>query len=185
MSQVQLLTAEILGEFEGLLRTKAVDVDALAPGLTNMQISDLAKSAGLDLPEEVTTWWRWRNGTRPGQALEMLPGRGMISLEHALASYAQNINPDLGYFGDPPRALRPVNEKAIILVQCSGGRHTAAPVFSLYDWTSPPRCVLPSFGELVLTWMKYINDGVYSADPVAGWSEHQRYPDEVLEVGLV
>ena len=181
MSGPRLLDGALLDDFESLLQARGIRTDALAPGLADHEIDEIVGPLELELPEELRAWWRWHNGG----PVELLPARAMYSLQHAVAQYAQGIRPDAGYHGDPERALRPVSEKAVILIRCAGSGRIPAPVYSLHDWTSDARLALPSFGELVHTWMGYVEQGIYAARSPDGWSDEQDFPPEVRALGVV
>ena len=65
-----------------------------------------------------------------------------------------------------------------------GQRQHAGPVYVKHDPAAPAKCVLASFGELVLTWRDLIEQGVYATRPEGGWSETQEYPPDVLALGV-
>jgi len=70
-------------------------------------------------------------------------------------------------------------------VECRDSGDGPAPVYSQNDPAGDdPRLVLPSFGELVLTWIDYIERGIYATKPGGGWHDFQNYPSDVLQLGV-
>lgn len=171
MTDVQLLTSDILGRFEALLRSRhARIVDTWAPGLSDAQIDDIAGPAGLQMPEEVRVWWRWHNGVRPGSPSDhwmIVPGRMLLALEPEVAAYRE--------VGRDDGLLMPFSEKPHIYVACRANGNVPAPVYyETYD--ASPHLALPSFGELILGWIRYIDSGGYPSGP-DGWIDDAPEPE--------
>lgn len=175
-----LLNSDHLERFASLLRARGIPVDDLQPGLTDAQIDEITGPVNLELPDEMRAWWRWRNGEPARTYIPILPAREPLSLQEAVDSYINRV--DSGLI-EPARSLCPVIERPLIFVQCTGAGAIAAPVYRSHDYPDPPELVLPSFGELVLTWISYI-ENVYSVDPDGGWASRQTYPTEVLDLGV-
>jgi hypothetical protein len=49
-----------------------------------------------------------------------------------------------------------------------------------------PRLVLPSIGELVMTWISYIDCGLFATHPDGTWigRSEKRFPPDVQELGV-
>jgi len=184
MTVPRLLDAELLGQFESALRTAGVEVDRLAPGLTDEEIDAVAEPLGLEFPEEVRVWWRWHNGAPPRESIYLLPQRVMLRLKEAVGSYAYDVETGRAAYADPPGGIQPVSELPAIFVQCLASGNVPAPVYLVGDWAAPSRLVLPSFGELVVNWMDFIDRGIYATRPEGGWREEQNYPPDVLARGV-
>ena len=165
MADVQLLTPDILARFDSLLRSRHVKiVEAWAPGLSDAQIDDIIGPTGLQMPEEVRVWWRWHNGVRPGYPPDhwmVVPGRILLALE-----------PEVEAYRDLARGnglLMPFSEKPHIYVACRAAGNVPAPVYyETHDFA--PHLALPSFGELILGWIRYIDSGGYPSGP-DGWTD--------------
>jgi hypothetical protein len=182
-----LLDAELLERFESSLRAAGIPaVDGLMAGLTDWQIDEIVGPVGLQLPEEVRAWWRWRNGGPPRHYTPLLPFRQMTSLQIAVAEYTARLRPEAGFYGDPERCLQPVSELPAVFVQCVGSGDIPASIYTVNDWADAPKLVLASFGELVLTWIEYIERGIYAvgADGPWGWHDTQNYPPDVRALGI-
>lgn len=181
-SPPRLLNADILGQFEALLRTKRIGiVDAWAPGLTDAQIDEITGPTDLQLPEEARAWWRWHNGTTSGHDAWdefIAPGRDLWPLEIAVRDY--------DYIGRRDQLLQPVGDKPYIYVACRQAGDVPAPIYyDRYD-DFQPDIALPSFGELVLTWIKYIETGIYATNPSGGWAPRPLAPPgDVLDRGVL
>jgi len=173
VTEPRLLSAEILGRF-GI-------VEAWAPGLTDPQIDEIIGPADLELPEEARVWWRWHNGTHHGHApdrLAIVPGRDLVALQGAVAVYEA--------VGARNQLLIPVNAKPVIYIACRESGEVAAPVYvEIRDFE--PDLALPSFGELVLTWMSYIERGIYAVAADGGWDPRPRpeLPDDVRRLQVM
>lgn len=174
-----LLDSDLLERFASVLRERGIPVDALLPGLTDAQIDELTEPTGLQLPEEMRVWWRWRDGEPPRTYIPILPAREPVSLQEAITDYTNRL--DSGLL-EPERSLCPIIERPIVFVQCPGNGPIAAPVYRSWDWPDPPTLVLR---ELVLTWIAYIESGVCATKPEGGWAHIQNYSDDVLELGVV
>lgn len=180
----RLLDAELLGRFESALRDCDVDVDDLTPGLTNAEIDRIVEPWGLQLPNEVRAWWRWRNGTAREKPVYLLPHRMMLNLSEAIWPHVDAVKLGRQEYADPEGAVQPVDWDPAIFVQCTASGNAPAPVYVVHDPAAPSRLVLASFGELVLTWIDLIERGIYARQPEGGWSDEQHYPDEIVELGL-
>ena len=179
MPDVQLLSPDILTRFESLLRSRNVKiVDAWAPGLSDAQIDDIIGPAGLQMPEEVRVWWRWHNGVRPGSPPDhwmIVPGRDLLRLQDAVDTYS--------YVGRGDGLLKPFSEKPHIYVACRATGKVPAPVYyETYDFS--PHLALPSFGELILGWIRYIDSGGYPSGP-DGWTNDKTDPEGVEEFDVL
>lgn len=179
-----LLDADLLRRFEAILREKRIGiVDAWAPGLTDQQIDDIIAPTHLQLPEEARVWWRWHNGRRDGSpplSWEIVPNRDLTSLGLAASAYRDA--------GAQDRLLQFVGEKPLLFVECRHAQAAAATVHKAGDWTMDVTPVLPSLGELVLTWISYIERGIYVVGPDGGWSPDQpspeQRPEDVRKLGV-
>jgi hypothetical protein len=187
--ETQLLDRKLLDEFEARLRALGAGiVDGWAPGLTDDQIDALVRPIGIDLPEEARVWWRWHNGVQPGSNCEtwdIMPDRSLSTLEESLDLYVERRDwaRDAGF---PEILLSPDSAFPIILFQCAGERHAPVPVYVLEDWAAEaPRLALPSIGELVRTWISYIDLGLATTDADGSWRrDRHRYPQEILDLGV-
>lgn len=103
-----------------------------------------------------------------------------MSLREAVDDYLNRVDSGLV---EPERSLCPVIDCPLIFVQCGSGGPVAAAVYRSYDYPDPPELVLASFGELVLTWISYV-ENVYAVDPQGGWADTQNYPPDVLDLGV-
>lgn len=167
----RLLNADVLERFEALLRAKRIGiVDAWAPGLTDAQIDEIVGPTDLQMPEEARAWWRWHNGRRDGHPpdhWEIVPSRDLIPLQIAVGDYQ--------YIGTPGGLLIPVGEKPRIYVKCDEEGDVPAPIYcDPSDEGLEP--ALASFGELVLTWIDYIERDVFAVGPEGGWAHPQPDP---------
>lgn len=183
-----LLSSKLLSDFEARLRAEGLAaVQALAPGLTDQQIDTLTAPYGIDLPEEARVWWRWHNGSHAdvGHAQYFLPFRRIFTLEYALREYAEDreLPPEPGA---PEPLLRPVGEKPVIHFCCAGARDAPVPVYGRLDWSSAPELRLPSIGELVVTWLDYIDRGIFVIKADGSWliDPDRRLPPDVLALGM-
>ena len=183
------LDQKLLGSFEARLRAAgALIVDAWAPGLTDAEIDALLEPLGIDLPEEARVWWRWHNGFVPGSSQlsrQITPSRWLTALETAADLYADMRDP-MRDAGDPEGLLSPVGEQPTVYVQCAGSKDAPGPVYSQSAWADRPRLVLPSIGELVMTWISYIDRGVFATNPDGTWIAGARppHPPDVQELGV-
>jgi hypothetical protein len=156
----------------------ALIVDGWAPGLTDGQINATLGPLGIDLPEEARVWWRWHDGTLPGTPpllKYVAPFRYLLKLQTAAEEYAAAREP-MRDAGDPDGLLSPVSEKPVIYFQCAGPRDAPVPVYSQNDYAVAPRPVLASIGELVLTWISYIDCGVFATKADGTWIVGPRPP---------
>lgn len=182
-----LLDDALLDRFEAALRgVGAVIVDHLAPGVDDARIDELLAPHGIDLPEEARVWWRWRNGVLPGTPRtfeQIAPSRDLRSLETVVYQYKQSW--ELMLDGGVVKMLEPFSAKPVIFLDCKVPRDAPIPIHSLNDWTEDPRLVLPSFGELIATWIEYIDRGVFSTSTNGTWVwDHENVPRDVLELGV-
>jgi len=184
MTAPRLLDAELLAQFESALRAAGVDVDRLTPGLTDAGIDAIVEPWGLQLPEEVRTWWRWHNGASPREYFPLLPHRQMLDLNEAVDRYAFVVRAGREAHIDPKGGIEPITESPAIFVQCLETGDVPAPVYVVDEPAAPSRLVLPSFGELVVNWMDFIDRGIYATRPEGGWSEEQHFPPDVLALGV-
>jgi hypothetical protein len=161
------LTIGLLERLDARIREGgALLADAWAPGLTDDQIDELLRPAGIDLPEEARVWWRWHNGTRddaPANA-RAFAWRWPVSLQDAVESYEHCRALTLGLY-DIDGLLCPLGEKPRIYFDCTGARDEPVPVYSQPDDTEPPLPVLGSIGDLVLVCLEYLDRGVWTIDP--------------------
>lgn len=60
------------------------------------------------------------------------------------------------------------------------------PALSLIDWTDEPQLALRSFGQLIETWIAYIDHGVFrmDADGTGGW-DHESIPHDIVDRSAV
>lgn len=152
-----LLDADLLQRFETALRASGVEaVDALMPGLTDAKIDEVAGPSGLQLPEEVRAWWRWRNGSPPRVYSPLFPPHEMLPLEVTVATYQELVNPEYGFFGDPEHSLHLLSEFPVVSVQCVGVGDVPAPVYTLGEPAGDAELTHPSLGQLVLSWIDEI-----------------------------
>ncbi len=172
----------MLARLEAELRAKAIPfIETMAPGLTDAEIDEIIEPAHLIMPEEVRAWWRWHNGPGPDAPRDagwLLPYRDARSLKACVDLYL--------YVGRDDRLIEPLGELPVIYVECRGSGDVPAPIYSQNDYAGDdPRQVLPSYGELVLTWIDYLERGVYATKPEGGgWHDIQDYPPEVLRLGV-
>lgn len=184
-----VLDRELLDKFEARLRgVGALIVDAWAPGLTDAEIDSLLLPLDVDLPEEARVWWRWHNGWRPDSsqlARAIIPGRWLTSLQVAAQEYEDFRDP-MRDAGDPEGLVSPVGRKPTLYFHCSGPRDVPVPIYSRNDYTDPPRLVLPSIGELVLTWISYIDRDIFKTNADGSWISKplDRYPPDVMQLGV-
>jgi cell wall assembly regulator SMI1 len=85
----------ILTELENLLKVKAPKVfSQMQPGLSNEQISTLEYQAGIQLPEDIKSLYRWHNGCKSHDPLisSFIPGQRFLSLEETLALHNASTN---------------------------------------------------------------------------------------------
>ncbi|MDP8968661.1 MAG: hypothetical protein M3N04_08675 [Actinomycetota bacterium] len=182
-----LLDKALLDRFEAALRgAGAVIVDHLAPGVDDARIDALLAPHRIELPEEARVWWRWHNGVLPGTPRtyeEITPGRDLRSLETVVYQYEQSW--ELMLDGGVVKMLEPFNEKPVIFLDCKVPRDAPIPIHSLSDWTENLRLVLPSFGELIATWIGYIDRGVFRTNPDGTWAWNPDIlPRDVVELGV-
>jgi hypothetical protein len=183
------LDHELLNSFEARLREKGVPiVEAWAPGLTDPQIDALLQPLDIDLPDEARVWWRWHNGflfDSPQRSRQITPFRWLTALETAADEYACMRDP-MRDAGDPEGLLAPVGEQPSIYFHCAGAKDAPVPVYSQNDYTDRPRLVLPSIGELVMTWISYVDRGVFATNPDGTWivRSEKPYPPDVQELGV-
>ena len=189
MSAPAVLDQALLDQFDARLRALGAGiVDGWAPGLTDDQIDALVRPIGIDLPEEARVWWRWHNGVRPGtppESWDIMPGRSHYPLKECLDLYVEGRDwtRDAGF---PEVLLDPVGRHPILFFQCAGERDAPVPVYVMDDWSAEdPRLALPSIGELVRTWISYIDLGLATTNADGSWRlEPHRIPKEVLEFGV-
>jgi hypothetical protein len=187
ISAPRLLDDDLLDEFEAILRSHRIGiVEAWAPGLIDEQIDAVIAGTDLQLSDEVQTWWRRHNGRvshdLPAEQMHLIPSnREPMSLQNAVACYRQR--------GGQGQRLLVVNGRPEIQVACRQRGEVPAPVYwDRYDDFVTPEIAAPSLGELILTWMSYIERGVYAVRPGGGWAADQptlvEPPDDVVERGL-
>ena len=82
--------------------------------------------------------------------------------------------------------LDPVSRHPIVFSQCAGEPDAPVPVYVMDDWSAEnPRLALPSIGELVRTWISYIDLGLATTNADGSWrSEIHRIPKDVLDLGV-
>jgi SMI1 / KNR4 family (SUKH-1) len=183
------LDRELLDRFEARLRASgAAVVDGWAPGLTDDQIDALVRPIGIELPEEARAWWRWHNGVQPNtppESWDVTPGRSLISLEETLELYVEQRDwtRDAGF---PEALLSPVSRHPILFFQCDGECDAPVPIYVLDDWSDEaPRPALPSIGELVQTWISYIDMGLATTNADGSWrKDSRRYSQAHLDLGV-
>ena len=184
-----LLSLSLLDEFESRLRAEGlVAVRSLASGLTDAEIDALTGVHGIELPEEARVWWRWHNGSHAkvgDPAWYFLPFRQIFTLEYALSEYADE-RCLMREANEPEALLRPVGEKPVIHFCCAGVRDEPVPIYGRLDWASPPSLRLPSIGELVLTWLEYIDRGLFDVGADGAWrvDPDREVPADVLRLAV-
>lgn len=58
-------------------------------------------------------------------------------------------------------------------------------MLSLTDRTEQPNLALGSFGELIETWIEYINRGVLRTNPDGTWvCDHETIPRDIVDLGV-
>lgn len=189
MSAPAVLDRALLDQFDARLRALgAAIVDAWGPGLTDDAIDALVRPIGIDLPEEARVWWRWHNGVRPDtppEAWDIMPDRSLCPLEDSLDLYVEQRDwtRDAGF---PEVLLNPDSAHPIILFQCAGERNAPVPIYVMDDWSDQaPRLALPSIGELVRTWITYIDRGLATTTADGRWRrDRHRYPQDILDLGV-
>jgi cell wall assembly regulator SMI1 len=80
-------TAQILSELEANIKAKAPQVlEQMKPGLSDEEIIRLEGQAGIRLPDEIRTLYRWRDGCRSKDPLTAgpIPGYRFVPLSEAL-----------------------------------------------------------------------------------------------------
>lgn len=184
MTPPRLLDGELLAQFESAVRAKGINLDTLTPGLTDIEIDRIVEPWGLQLPEEVRTWWRWHNGGPVGTSVYLLPHRAMLNLKEAIGSHVHHVELGRAEYADPKGGIQPVDWTPEIFVQCVTSGDVPAPVYVVHEPAAPSRLALASLGELVLTWIDYIERGVYASNPEGGWHDIQDYPADVLALGV-
>lgn len=78
---------QILGELEAIMQSKAHPVlDGFQPGLSDQQLTNLERQAGIQLPDEIRALYRWRNGCRANdpRVVGPIPGHRFLPLAEAL-----------------------------------------------------------------------------------------------------
>lgn len=184
-----LLDEALLYRFEARLRAAgSLIVDAWAPGLADEQIDDLLLPLGVDLPEEARVWWRWHDGILiegDPKATEISPGRTHLPLRYVAEDYAA-LEGAMRQLHGLHGLLNPVGDKPIVYFDCSVPRDAPVPVYTQNDDVVEPRLVLPSIGELVLTWIDLIDRGVWVTNPDGtwAWNADQLLPADVLKLGI-
>ncbi len=150
------LTAEQLERLKASWRRAGAPiVDHLEPGLTRDAIdAAFAPYEDLEPPEELYTWWGWHNGA----AGHMLGGdREFLSLEAALAFY-EDIQPGV------PSVLLPVTtDRPWFHIECLQYSSQTGRIVG-FDVGEPLEIWLPSLGELVETWIGFIEQGIWKYD---------------------
>ena len=183
-----VLDSALLDRFERALRgAGAVVVDHLAPGVDDAQIDALMRPLGIDLPDEARVWWRWHNGVLPDTprlAQTIMPRRAICSLETVALGY-ENAKDDLLDSYGLVKMLEPFSDHPIIFVDCGGPRDEPVAIYSLSDWVADPRRVMASFGELIATWIGYIERGVHTTNPDGTWDfDHERVTQDMVKLGV-
>jgi len=184
MKTPRLLDSDLLAQFESALRAEGIDVDGLSPGLTDAEIDQIVEPWGLQLPDEVRAWWRWHNGGPPRKLLYLLPRRVMLDLPQAIELHVHDVRSGRSEYADPKGGVQPVDWSPAVFVPCGESGHVPAPVYVVHDPAAPSQLALPSFGELVLTWLDLIQRGAYASREGGGWNEAQTYPADVLALGV-
>lgn len=183
------LSQDLLDRFEARVRAVGAQiVDAWAPGLADERIDALLEPMGIELPEEARVWWRWHNGfiaSSAQRSREITPARWLMDLETAADEYAYFRDP-MRDAGNPEGLLSPVSEKPTIYFRCAGPKDAPVLVYSQNDYTERPRLALSAIGDLILTWISYIDRGVFAANADGTWvlDPQQQHPPDVRDLGV-
>ena len=169
---------------------------ALAPGLSDEQISATTAPLDLDLPEEARRWWRWHNGVVPeaegSQAVLLGPGLQYLSLERACAlcasqrEFSREENESRGVPPDDPDTFWPSAWFPItghLASDCSTGESEMTPIRVAIASDGPYGVCAPSFGTLVAAWIRALEHEGWLFDRSLGlWDrryEHLDYADDL------
>lgn len=181
----RLLTQEICDRLEAVLISKGLPVlDSLNPGLSDEQIDAIVAPTSLLLPEEVRVWWRWRNGSfhRPGGRSEIFPDRELLTLEESVDRWS-----DLADIDHYKARLVLLSERSVVTVRCVSEGDVAAPVDRAHDHSCQFEQVRDSLGELVLTWISYLENDVFLRETDGRWMNPQpvgRIPEQVQSLAV-
>jgi cell wall assembly regulator SMI1 len=179
-----LLDEATLERLEGLLIRHRPDVvDALAPGLSDERMDELAASIDLTLGHEPRGWWGWHDGS----LTYILPGLGHLSLEEAIAEYTERRR-WARRFMDESQTADALRDEEIwwrrswLPIFETGGQHVLvleceepdgpAPVRQI-DWSLLPEAqyaavLAPSLGEFLERYIAAIEAGRHWYDAEKG-----------------
>jgi hypothetical protein len=85
-----LLTEAILDQFLDAIRASGARLaEHLQPGVSDREIDELITAAGVSLPTEARTWWRWRNGVSASAKLALAGDFRWLPLDRAVDEYRE------------------------------------------------------------------------------------------------
>ena len=199
-----LLTTGMLDELHAAWREQgALIADGLRPGLTDTEMTALARSSQLALPVEARVWWGWHDGTNSmtgsyavGRELLFLPlaraldlYRQQLTIAENVAEGEESLTPDDVW----PRAWLPLSTEgngAMMVCDCSVAEGAPTPIrhFNHEFAGESRRVVAESLGQVVSWWLAALDSRAWTWDRNRGvWEEHHdRLPDpQIARTNLV
>lgn len=80
---------DLIQRLEQILQERApAVVDALQPGLTDEQITDIETASGFQLSDDLRALYKWHNGMSPDGPRDFIPGHRFLSLQEAVEQRA-------------------------------------------------------------------------------------------------
>jgi hypothetical protein len=162
------------------------------PSRPDAEITQLATSAGIQLPPELRLWWSWFNGVSTDERVEITPVMEALALETAILGRAdmQAGAAELAASSgrDEPRArnaerLLPSSFLPLFgtggdaTIAADAGVGPATPLHMVWwqDGDHPVVMVAPSLGDAVHRWVEMYEAGYYRWDVEEGDWDFERF----------
>jgi hypothetical protein len=167
-----MLDDQILHALEERWQTHGAEtLSRMEPGLSDDEIDRAAAALDFDLPDEVRTLFRWRDGSG---LYPMIWTRGMTSLEQSIKQTHEMEDIDQDW---PPGWFNVMNDRPYVIFDCTGAVDAPVPVWH-YDFGPLTRPVFASVGEMFAFWIDLIDDGTMYWDGDM-WQVRQPLPDDI------